>query len=94
MAEEKQPEKEAPVSVERVYEQPPDAMSFYCDIGQVFATPNEIVLQFYETIPGPPGPTGKITRVRTRLRSTVSLSYPHAAAIGKLLVERSKGIEK
>ena len=78
----------------RVFEQPPDAISFYCDIGQVLATGNEVVVQFYETIPGPPDPDGKITRVRSRLRATVTLSLPHATNIGKHLVKKTKGQEK
>lgn len=94
MPEKKQKKKEAPVTMERVFEQPPDAISFYCDIGQVLATGNEIVLQFYETIPGPPGPDGKITRVRSRLRATVILSLPHAANIGKHLIKKTKEPKK
>jgi|GEM_PF-1288214 len=91
MAEEKQKAKEAAASLERIFEQPPDAISFYCEMGQVFATENEMVMQFYETIPGPPGgPTGSISRVRTRLRATVTLSFLHAANIGKLLIEKTK----
>jgi len=94
MNEEKEVKKQALVTIDRVFEQPPDAVSFYCDMAQVFATGNEIVLQFYESIPGPPGVTGNIGKVRTRLRATITLSVPHAANIGKLLVERTKGVEK
>lgn len=94
MPEKKQKKKEAPVTMERVFEQPPDSISFYCDIGQVLATGNEVVVQFYETIPGPPGPDGKIKRVRSRLRATITLSLPHAANIGKHLVKKTKGQQK
>jgi len=79
------------VEIERVFEQPPDAVSFYCDMGQVFSTGNEIVLQFYEVIPGPPGPGGNITKVRTRLRATVTFSKLHARNIGNLLLQRTEG---
>ncbi len=82
------------VHIERIFEQPPDAVSFYCDMGQVLFTGSEIVLQFYEVIPGPPGPGGEITKVRSRLRATVTLSKPHARNIGKLLLERTEGDAK
>jgi len=88
MPEEKQVPKE--LQIERVYEQPPDAISFYCDLAQILSTGNEMVMQFYEAVPGPPGPTGQIARVRTRLRATITVSVPHAQNIGKLLVEKSK----
>lgn len=76
--------------VERYFEQSPNAISFYCDFGQVLSTGHELVVQLYETIPAPPGRDGKITKVLTRLRATVTLSLPHARNIGKLLVERTK----
>lgn len=94
MPEEKQKKKEVPATIERIYEQPPDSISFFCEMGQVFGTGNEIIAQFYETIPGPPGPDGKITRVRTRLRATIVLSMSHAANIGKMLVEKTKEHKK
>lgn len=94
MPEEKKKKKEVPATIERVFEQPPDSISFYCEMGQVFATENEIVVQFYEMIPGPPGPEGNITRVRTSLRATVTFSIPHAANIGKTLVEKTKELKK
>lgn len=94
MPKEKQKKKEALATMERVFEQPPDSISFYCEMGQVFATENEIVLQFYETIPGSPNPEGKITKVRTRLRATVTLSIPHAVNIGKTLVQKTKEHKK
>jgi len=92
MSEEKKMTKKGPVSIERVFEQPPDAISFYCEMGQVFATENEMVMQFYETIPGPPDSAGNIPRVRTRLRATVTISFPHAKNIGKLLIEKTKKV--
>ena len=88
-------EKKVPTGseIERYFEQSPNAVSFYCDIGQVVATGNEIVMQLYETIPAPPGRDGKITKVVSRLRATVTLSLPHAHNIGKLLVERTKAVK-
>ncbi len=72
----------------RIFEQPTDFVSFYSDVAQVSATGNEVVLQFYETIPGPPGPEGKIVQVRTRLRATVTVSEVHAKNIGQLLLKQ------
>jgi len=37
-------------------------------------TGHEIVFQFYETIPGLPGPEGSIKTVRSRLRTTITVS--------------------
>lgn len=93
MVEEKEIPKAA-VQIARLFEQPPDSISFYTDFGQVFHTGNEIVLQFYETIPGPPDPGGNIKSVRSRLRATITLGLPHARNIGKLLVEKTKELEK
>ncbi len=75
--------------VSRLFEQPPDAASFYCDLAQVIGTQAEVVLQFYETIPGPPsGPTGQVTTARSRLRATIVVSKAHAANIGRLLLQK------
>ena len=68
----------------RIFEQPPDAISFYSDMAQVSNTGREVLLQFYETIPGPPGPDG-ITQARSRLRATVIVSLAHAANLERLL---------
>jgi len=89
MPEKKQKPKEDTTGMERVFEQPPDSISFYCELGQVLATENEVVVQFYETIPGAPGLKGNIEKVKTRLRATITLSYPHAANIGKLLAKKT-----
>lgn len=83
-------EKTKALEIERIFEQPADAISFYSDMGQIFSTGNEIIMQFYEAVPGPPGPGGAISKVRTRLRATITISFPHARNIGKLLLERSK----
>jgi len=76
-----------PLQVSRIFEQPETAISCYSDMAQVFGTGNEVVLQFYETIPGAPGPGGQLQMVRTRLRATITISQPHAANIGNLLIK-------
>lgn len=90
MPEKKQKPKKVPPAMERVFEQPPDSISFYCEMGQVVATGNEIMVQFYETIPGVPNLKGNIEKAKTRLRATITLSYSHAANMGKQLTERTK----
>lgn len=86
MVEEKKTPEE--IEVPRIYEQPTDAVSFYSDIGQILYTGNEVVLQFYETVPGPPESGGTIKNVRSRLRATVTVSTLHARNIAKLLLEK------
>jgi len=76
--------------VQRTFEQSRDAISFYCDYAQVFATGSEVVIQLYETIPGVPNRDGKITKAVSQLRTTVTLSVSHAQRFGKVLVERTK----
>ena len=94
MVEQKEVQKGVFQQMSRLFEQPSDSISFYTDFGQVVQTGNEIVLQFYETIPGLPDPDGGIKNVRSRLRATITLSIPHARTIGKLLVEKTKEVEK
>jgi hypothetical protein len=77
--------------VERIFEQSSSAISFYCDMTQVVSTGNEVVLQLYETIPAPPDREGKITKVISRLKATVTFSLPHALNFGKVIVERTSG---
>lgn len=81
------------VQIERFFEQPPDAISFFSDFAQVAHTGNEMVIQFYETIPGPPGLEGHITKVKTRLRATIIVGLAHAQTIGKLLTEKSAEVK-
>lgn len=81
---------ESQSQINRVFEQPPDALSFYSDFAQVIGTGSEVLLQFYETIPGPPGPGGTIQMVRSRLRSTVVISKAHAVNIGGLLLKQAE----
>jgi hypothetical protein len=81
-------DQQEPVKVNRVFEQPGDTPSFYSDVAQVISTGHEIVLQFYETIPGPPDANGQMSSARSRLRATITLSMPHARNIGKLLLDR------
>lgn len=78
----------------RIFEQPTDAISFYSDFAQIVASENEVLLQFYETIPGPPQPQGGVGMVRTRLRATIMLSTPHVQKIGELILERIPGKSK
>lgn len=77
------------LQVSRLFEQAPDAPSFYSDVAQVLGTGNEVVLQFYETIPNAPGASGRIEGVRSRLRATVILSPGHAGKMGQLLLEHA-----
>lgn len=72
----------------RLFEQPPDSISFYSDMAQVISTGNEVIIQFYESIPAPPNPKGQIPNVRTRLRATVTLSKFHARNLGTMLLQR------
>ena len=53
MAKEKAPDS---MEINRIFEQPEGALSLYSDFAQVIGTGSEVVLQFYETIPGAPGP--------------------------------------
>lgn len=77
------------VQVSRIFEQPSDALSFYSDVVQVLATGNEVVLQFYETIPNAPGASGQIEGVRSRLRATAIVHPAHAMTIGQLLIQHA-----
>ena len=78
------------MQVNRVFEQPPDAISLYSDFAQIIGTGHEVVLQFYETIPGTPGPGGQVQMARTRLRATITVSMAHASNIGRLLIKHSE----
>ena len=92
MTEEKKVEEKHEVPggmIERFFEQPHDAVSFYSDMAQVIDTGHEVILQFYETIPGPPEKGGVIRKVRGRLRATITLSHAHALNIGKLIMTNS-----
>lgn len=75
--------------VRRSWEQPDDAIVCYSEVAQIIGTGQEVVLQFYETIPGAPGPSGKIETARSRLRATVIVSKPHAVNIGRLLLKHA-----
>lgn len=85
--------KQEEIQVERTIEQPADAISFYSDFAQIVATGNEVLLQFYETIPGPPEADGHVRVARTRLRATVIVSPPHAGRIGEIIRERLQASE-
>lgn len=75
-------------AVQRFFEQGPDAVSFYSDLIQAVNTGHEIVFQFYETIPGAPGPNGLIQQVRTRLRASVTTSPVHATNFANNLLKQ------
>lgn len=75
--------------VSRRFEQAPDAPSFYSDVVQILGTGNEVILQFYETIPNAPGASGQIEGVRSRLRATVITSPNHAASLGNNLLQHA-----
>ncbi len=72
------------LTLSRLFEQPPDAISFYSDLVQISNTGQEVLLQFYETIPGAPVPDG-MTPVRSRLRATVMMSLAHADTLERTL---------
>jgi hypothetical protein len=80
------------LQITRVFEQPADAVTVYADFAQVLGTGSEVILQFYETIPDVPGPSGQIQSVRSRLRTTVILAPAHARSIAHLL-EQHAGAE-
>lgn len=78
------------ITIQRIFEQGPDAISLYSDLAQVIMPENEIFVQFYETIPGPPEPSsGRIEKVTSRLRVTIVLSLPHARVLGDLLLRQA-----
>ena len=73
----------------RVFEQGPDAISLYSDLAEVINTGHEVVIQFYETIPGPPeGPKGTVQVVKSHLRATITISKAHALNLGNLLLRQ------
>ncbi|MFQ5914133.1 MAG: hypothetical protein ACE5JS_13220 [Nitrospinota bacterium] len=76
-----------PFQVKRDFEVSPDAISLYSDFANVVNLGNEVILQFFETIPGAPGPSGQVNQVTTRLRATITLSFAHAKRIGELLLQ-------
>ena len=76
--------------VKRVFEQPSDTISLYSDYAQVVGTGYEVVVQFYESIPGIPVSSGQPETVTTRLRATIILSRAHAANLGKSLTQFSE----
>ena len=77
-----------PIEVKRVFEQPQDVISVYSDLAQVAFTGHELVLQFYETMLGPPDSDGVIRTAKTKLKVNVILSVPHATNIGNIILEK------
>lgn len=83
------------MDVNRVFEELAGAVSFYSDYVQVISTGEEVIVQFYDTIPGPPAAPGSAVMVRTRLRTTITLSFAHAGRLANLLAQHaSKGTTK
>jgi hypothetical protein len=78
------------MQVARIFEQPADAITLYSDFAQVIGTGSEFVLQFYESVPEPPGPSGQVQSIRSRLRATVVVSPAHAQSIGRLLLQQAE----
>jgi hypothetical protein len=87
------PERAQPqgLQVNRVFEQPADAVTLYADFAQILGTGSEVIVQLYETIPDVPGPTGQVQSVRSRLRATVILAPGHARSIAQLLEQHAGG---
>ena len=81
-----QPREGTAAQVRRNFEQSPNALSVYSDYAQIIGTDNEVILQFYETIPGIPGPGGASEMVTTSLKATIVVSLAHAANIGRLIL--------
>ena len=79
-----------PIQAKRVFEQPSDTLSMYSDYVQVVGTGHEVIVQFYETVPGIPLPSGAPETVTTRLRATIVISRAHAANLGKSLLQNSE----
>ncbi|MBU1743297.1 MAG: hypothetical protein KJ649_00135 [Proteobacteria bacterium] len=79
-----------PRAVQRLFERGPDSISFYSDFTQVINTGHEIVFQFYETIPGPPGPDGAIQTAISRLRSTITVSINLANNFANNLLKQTQ----
>jgi hypothetical protein len=77
-----------PQQVQRTFAQQPNALSFYCDFSQIVGTENEVLLQFYETIPDAPNQAGQVTQVRSTLRATIMMSRPHALQLAQNLLRQ------
>jgi hypothetical protein len=71
--------------VERSFSISPDLVSFYSDYAHVLGTADEVMLNFYETIPGLPNESGNVEGAESRLRATVTLSMRHAGVLARLL---------
>lgn len=77
--------------VSRMYEQPPGAVSCYADITQIVRTEHEVIIQFYEGIPGIPNSEGNPDTVRNVLRATIIVHADHASRIGRGLIQAAAG---
>jgi hypothetical protein len=80
-------QKTATIDIRRTFTQPDDAISAYGDYTQVSATAEEVVFQFYETIPGIPGEDAHIRGANSRLRATVMMSRDAAGRLVQVVVD-------
>jgi hypothetical protein len=78
------PASPVPGQVERIFEQPLDAITCYADVVSLAVTDHEVIVQFYEPVPGPPKAGGPPV-MRTRLRATVILTKEHAGKLANNL---------
>ena len=80
------PEQPSGIQVQRTFDETSsDFVAFYSDFAQILCTNEEVRLQFYETIPGPPGEDGVVASATSRLRASVTVSLAHAQRIGQRL---------
>lgn len=77
--------------IPRRFTQPPDSFVGYADFAQVSAIEDEVVIQFYTTIPGIPAEPGKIEDAVTRLVATIIVSPSHARRLASVLTQTSEG---
>ena len=87
-------------AIQRVFEQPPDAITCYAELVQTVVTEHEVILQFYEPVPGPPiapvpvsgPPEGQVGPgiMRSRLRATIILNKQHALRLATSLAAASR----
>jgi hypothetical protein len=86
------PESLTPVTqpAERIFEQPPDAVTCYADVTTLVVTESEVILQFYEPVPSPPAAGSRAPSIRSRLRATVILNKDHARRLSNNLVQGTR----
>ena len=78
-------------TAKRVFEQPLDAISIYAEYVQVLGTENEVVIQFYDIVPGIPSVSEGVSEakeIRTILRANVVMSPRLAERLTNILRNR------